>query len=56
MGAGTDDFHYLRRKTGICGQFYDITERKLAEDKLEQAAQEWRTTFDSITDITYYSR
>src|SRR5208283_2989909 len=33
------------------GNFMDITERKLAEDKLEQAAQEWRTTFDSITDI-----
>ena len=33
------------------GNFMDITERKLAENKLEQAAQEWRATFDSITDI-----
>jgi PAS domain S-box-containing protein len=29
----------------------DITERKQAEEKLELAAQEWRTTFDSITDL-----
>jgi PAS domain S-box-containing protein len=29
----------------------DITERKQVEEKLEQAAQEWRTTFDSITDL-----
>jgi PAS domain S-box-containing protein len=29
----------------------DITERKQAEDKLKQATQEWRTTFDSITDL-----
>jgi len=29
----------------------DITERKWAEDKLKQATQEWRTTFDSITDL-----
>jgi PAS domain S-box-containing protein len=38
-------------KRASVGNFMDITERKLAEDKLEQAAQEWRTTFDSITDI-----
>jgi PAS domain S-box-containing protein len=31
--------------------YNDITEHKEAEKKLEQAAQEWRTTFDSITDL-----
>jgi PAS domain S-box-containing protein len=30
--------------------YTDITERKQSEEKLKQAAQEWRTTFDSITD------
>jgi len=29
----------------------DITERKQAEDKIKHAAEEWRTTFDSITDL-----
>jgi PAS domain S-box-containing protein len=29
----------------------DITERKKAEEKLRQAAEEWRTTFDSISDL-----
>ena len=29
----------------------DITERKQARQQVEQAAQEWRTTFDSITDL-----
>ena len=28
-----------------------ITERKLAEEKIKRAAEEWRTTFDSITDL-----
>ena len=31
--------------------YLDITERIMAEKRLEQAAQEWRTTFDSITDL-----
>ena len=31
--------------------YNDITERKHAEKQFEQAAQEWRTTFDSITDL-----
>ena len=35
----------------VIGFVRNITERKQAEDKLEQAAQEWRTTFDSITDL-----
>ncbi len=29
----------------------DITGRKQAEEKLKHAAEEWRTTFDSITDL-----
>jgi PAS domain S-box-containing protein len=33
------------------GLYLDITERKQAEERLEQAAMEWRTTFDSITDL-----
>ncbi len=30
-----------------------ITERKQAEEKLKQATEEWRTTFDSITDLVF---
>ena len=29
----------------------DITERKQAQDMLEQSAKEWESTFDSITDL-----
>jgi len=29
----------------------EITKRKRAEEKIKQAAEEWRTTFDSITDL-----
>jgi len=29
----------------------DITERKQMEEKIKRAAEEWRTTFDSITDL-----
>jgi len=29
----------------------DITERKRAKEQIESAAKEWRTTFDSITDM-----
>jgi PAS domain S-box-containing protein len=38
-------------KMAAVGNFMDITERKQAEERLAQAAQEWRTTFDSITDL-----
>jgi len=31
----------------------EITERKQAEERLRQAAEEWRTTFDSITDLVF---
>jgi len=33
------------------GIIRDITERKQAEENIKKAAQEWRTTFDSITDL-----
>ena len=29
----------------------DVTERKMAEEKIERIAREWQTTFDSITDL-----
>ena len=31
--------------------YQDITERKRAEESIRRAAEEWRTTFDSITDL-----
>ena len=31
--------------------YNDVTDRKQIEIKLEEAAQQWRTTFDSITDL-----
>jgi len=36
---------------GRIEHYTDITERKQAEGKLRHAAEEWRTTFDSITDL-----
>jgi PAS domain S-box-containing protein len=36
---------------GLRGITIDTTEQKIAERRLEQAAQEWRTTFDSFTDM-----
>jgi PAS domain S-box-containing protein len=36
---------------GLRGITINTTEQKKAEKRLEQAAQEWRTTFDSITDM-----
>ena len=36
---------------GGFGTVRDITERKQIEEKLKQAATEWRTTFDSIADL-----
>ena len=35
----------------LFGIFRDITDRKLAEKNLKQAAREWRNTFDSISDF-----
>jgi len=36
---------------GLRGVTIDITERKQTEGKLERAAQEWRMTFDSATNL-----
>jgi len=40
-----------KRAIGILGVTRDITERKKMDDKLMQAAEEWRVTFDSIVDL-----
>jgi len=37
--------------TGIQCIVRDITERKQAEEKIRRAAEEWRATFDSITEL-----
>ncbi len=42
--------NYQGRRATL-GDYVDITERKLDEERLQQAAEEWRTTFDSITDL-----
>ena len=36
---------------GFIAIFRDITERKQVEDQIKQTAKQWRTTFDSITDL-----
>jgi len=33
------------------GTVQDITERRQAEERMKQTAEEWKTTFDSITDL-----
>ncbi|MFW9987576.1 MAG: PAS domain S-box protein, partial [Candidatus Odinarchaeota archaeon] len=40
-------------RRAILGDFLDITERKQMECKLLHAAEEWRTTFDSIKDFIF---
>ena len=37
--------------TQILGTTEDITDRKLAEEKIKRSSLEWRTTFDSISDM-----
>ncbi|HYA94132.1 MAG TPA: PAS domain S-box protein [Thermodesulfobacteriota bacterium] len=39
------------RMSGVIQYVRDITERKRAEEALLNAAQQWRTTFDGISDI-----
>jgi len=42
---------------GTYGVYSDITERKRAEEAIKRAAEEWRDTFDSITDaISIHSK
>jgi PAS domain S-box-containing protein len=41
---------YQGRRASL-GNFLDITESKQAQERIERAAEEWRTTFDSITDF-----
>ena len=36
--------------------YSDITEQKQAQETIEKAAEEWRTTFDSISDLIIDSR
>ncbi len=38
---------------GVVLVFRDITESKRAEERLLRAAEEWRATFDSITDLVF---
>jgi diguanylate cyclase (GGDEF)-like protein/PAS domain S-box-containing protein len=42
------------RKNGkvikVGGTFQDITDRKMAQEKVRQEAEQWQTTFDTITD------
>jgi PAS domain S-box-containing protein len=42
-------FEFQGRPSGL-GSAFDITERKQAEEMLRVSAQEWRTTFDTISD------
>ena len=39
------------RPFAVLGVYEDITERKKQEERIIRAAEEWRTTFDSITDL-----
>ncbi|MES0329495.1 MAG: PAS domain S-box protein, partial [Dehalococcoidales bacterium] len=40
-------------KPALLGIVADITERKQTEKKLKHAAHEWRTTFDTISDLVF---
>ena len=40
-----------RGRRATLGNFVDISERKQVEENIKQAAEEWRATFDSITDL-----
>jgi PAS domain S-box-containing protein len=39
------------KSVGLRGITINTTEQKITEKRLEQAAQEWRATFDSLTDM-----
>jgi PAS domain S-box-containing protein len=37
--------------SGVLGSYLDITDRKLAEEKIIKAKREWEDTFDAITEL-----
>lgn len=45
---GPDSRYY-----GRIWYFRDITERKVAEDRVKRAAEEWQHTFDAIADFIF---
>jgi PAS domain S-box-containing protein len=51
VSTGTPLREKNEKAFNFIGVARDVTERKQAESRLAQAAQEWRTTFDSITDL-----
>ena len=57
LTRGEADFDANGKTVGLHGTVQDITERKQAEEEIKHAAEEWRKTFDSITDlISIHSR
>jgi PAS domain S-box-containing protein len=50
-GVGRLEFDEQGRPVRMIGTIMDITERKLMEQKLLNASEEWRKTFDSIPDL-----
>jgi PAS domain S-box-containing protein len=50
FGKGTSVRDLNSNFLNFTGIVRDITERKQGEKRLEEAAKQWRTTFDSITD------
>jgi PAS domain S-box-containing protein len=39
--------------SGVLGSYLDITDRKLAEEKIINAKKEWEDTFDAITELIF---
>ena len=39
--------------SGLLGSYLDITDRKLAEEKIINAKKEWEDTFDAITELIF---
>jgi PAS domain S-box-containing protein len=51
VSTGTPSREKDEKVFNFIGIARDVTEQKQAEEKVQQAAQEWITTFDSITDM-----
>ena len=51
LSQWVENYVYKLPSGEIVTIYNDITERKNADDQIRQAAQEWRTTFDSIPDL-----